>query len=238
MADEPVMTEWSACDTIVHASQRSPHAVYLTGEDNLRVTVFNALAGVVVTVRGRFEDLKGDVIPFEDRVTPASDRTASNLTVRLAEGWLLNVHVFVSTGAPLTGQTFAIVSVIRGEGSSALTLATLVAGAITAPQRIGYPGSPIVNSLDSQGAVRAITGTTPGAAADVLETVPTGARWELLSIIAQLVTSATVANRIVELVLDDGANVIARATNNQNHAASTTIIYWWAQGGPTVNPAG
>jgi len=194
------------------------------------VTVLNALVGVVVTVRGRFESLNGTVVPFADTLTPASDRTASSVTIRLAEGWLLGAHAFVSTGAPLTGQTFAIVSLVRGEGNSAIVLATLAAGAITAQQRIGYPGSSIANSLDGAGALRSIAGTTPPVSTEISETVPTGARWQLISFYAQLVTSAVAGNRNVYMIIDDGVNELLRAPEVVTQIASASAIYIWLTG--------
>lgn len=212
------------------ASQRAPHALYLTGEDQLRVTVFNAAAGVTVAVRGRFVDLAGCVVPFSDSVVPATNRTASPVTIRLGEGWLLGATVFVSAGSPLTAQTFAIVSLIRGEGTAALELMTLAAGPITAQQRIGYPGSSIANSLDSQGALRSISGATPGVGAEVSETVPTGARWEIQAFTAILTASAVVANRTPTLTFDDGANIYFWQTAAHVTAASQANRYFWAVG--------
>lgn len=214
----------------VDTSRRTPHAVYLTGEDNLRVTVFNAAAGVTVTIRGRYLPLDGDIVPFSDSFVPATNRTASTNTTRLAEGWLLGVSVFVSGGSPLTGQTFAIVSLIRGEGTSAIDLMTLAAGPVTASQRIGYPGSLIMNSLDGAGALRLITGTTPGAGAEISETVPTGARWQLLSFAATIATSAAAANRQPTLVIDDGATQYQLFPQAATTPASNSSRYFWTAG--------
>lgn len=214
------------------AAQRAPHALYVTGEDQLRLTVLNALAGVTVTIRGRCEDLSGRVVPFGSTLTPASDRTASQVTVRLGEGWLLNAHAFVSAAAPLTGQTFAILSLIRGEGTAALELATLAAGPITTVQRLSYPGSSVANSLENAGAIRAIGGATPAAGNDVAEVVPTGARWELLSFRATLTTSATVANRYPSMWLDDGTNEFFISNGGGPEAASDAEVHVWVQGVP------
>src|SRR5262245_49862512 len=205
--DDLLMASWSAK---TQAAQRAPHALYVTGEDQLRLTVLNALASVIVTVRGRQLLLDGRIEPFATTLVPATDRTASQATARLAEGWLLNAHAFVSGASPLTGQTFAILSLIRGEGTAAIELATLAAGSITAQQRLSYPGSAVANTLDSAGALRSITGTQPAAGAEVSETVPTGARWELLAFTVQLVTSAAAANRLPMLTLDDGTTVYFR----------------------------
>src|SRR2546427_10496511 len=83
------------------------NALWVTEDHELRLSVLNALAGVIVTVRGRVLDGDGRFVPFADTLTPASDRTVSTKTIRLTKGWLLSASVFVTTGAPITGQTFA-----------------------------------------------------------------------------------------------------------------------------------
>lgn len=216
------------------AAQRAPHALYVTGEDQLRLTVLNALAGVTVTVRGRFEDLEGRVTPFSTALVPASDRTASSVTVRLGTGWLLSANAIVTVGAPLTGQTFALLSLIRGEGTAAIELATLATAYITTAQRAGYPGSPIVSSLDGGGAIRSIAGATPAAGAEISETVPTGARWEVLAFKTDFLASGVAGNRIPHLLFDDGANVYASLGLNNTITAGQLRTMTWAQGLPTV----
>lgn len=218
----------------IGASQRAPHALYVTGEDQLRLTVLNALAGVTVTIRGRFEDLTGRVVPFGSALTPATDRTQSQVTVRLGDGWLLNAHVQVSAGAPLTGQTFAILSVVRGEGTAAIELATLAAGPITAIQRVSFPGSSVANSLEGAGAIRVITGATPAVGADISETVPTGARWELIALTAQLTASAAAANRIPVFLFDDGATVFFRFGALVAQTANQVFRRHFIQGGLSI----
>lgn len=209
-----------------------PGDLYVTNDDQLKVTVFNALASVIVTVRGRLRGGDGITRPFVEVLTPTSDRVASSKIVRLSEGWLSNVLVVASTGAPLTGQTFARVSIVRGEGTPALEVAVLAAGYVTAQQPIAWPGSPVLNSTDGAGAVRAIAGATPAAGSEISETVPTGARWELLAFRAQFVTSAAVANRAAALAIDEGATVFQFLAAGLVQAASATVRYNWAPGNP------
>ena len=86
------------------------------------------------------------------------------------------------------------------------------------------------STLDGGGALRSITGATPAAAAEISETVPTGARWELIALRTQLVTSATAGARRPILFLDDGANVFARLSNSSTLAASLTGNFTWIEG--------
>jgi hypothetical protein len=72
-----------------------------------------------------------------------------------------------------------------------------------------------------------ITGTDPGAGAEISVTVPTGKFWQLLSATFSLVTSATVANRRPSLTLDDGTNVFWRWRTGVDIAASLTRAYFF-----------
>jgi hypothetical protein len=205
--------------------------LYVTGEDALACTVFNAAAGVTVTITGRVLEL-GDVRPkpFTQTLIPATDRSASVVRFTIGDGWLLTAQVIVSAGTPASGQTFARLSLVRGTTTNAIDQFTLAANYITAKMPLSYPGSAVLASTEGAGALRSITGATPAAGAEISETVPTGARWELLTFQATLVTSAAVANRVPQLVLDDGASTLFRVGAALNQAASLTQRRSWFQG--------
>lgn len=213
--------------------QLTPAAFYVRVDDNIRVTSYNAAAGVTLACRGRVLTCDEGVKPSADTQTPNTDRTAKTTIVRTAEGWLLGGQVFVTAGAPLVGQCFVVVELVQGESTAALALQTLAAGYVTAKQPLNWPGQPIGNSLDGAGALRAIAGTTPGAGTEFTETVPTGARWELLAFNATLVTAAAVANRVPIIIIDDGANLLWDYITPGNETASLSWTNNWA---PGVNP--
>ena len=77
------------------------------------------------------------------------------------------------------------------------------------------------------GRLRSITGTDPAAGAEISETVPDRRRWKILSIAITLTTDATVDDREVRLIIDDGTNtiLIVRLTNKQ--AATNTYSYYF-----------
>jgi len=75
------------------------------------------------------------------------------------------------------------------------------------------------------GRIRVIVGTDPAAGAEILETVPAGVQWRLIAIHAALVTDATVINRVVALVLDDGANIFLFTGSSYIQVASQFIHY-------------
>lgn len=201
-------------------------AAYLTGEDALRVTVFNAAPGVTVTITGRmlpFGQMRSS--PFTQTLTPATDRSSSTVTFPLGDGWLVNAQAIVSGGTPALGQTFVRLSIVRGLMAGAVELFTLCAGYVSTKQPISFPGSPVGSTLDGPGVLRSIVGTNPAAGAESTETVPTGARWQILSWIASLVASATVATRQLEWVATNGAQTFLLSPAQTSQAASTTRNY-------------
>src|SRR5204863_2582589 len=92
---------------------------------------------------------------------PNTDRSVKTSDHPLGVGQLLNLTVFASAGAPLIGQTYVKVQLIRGVGAAAIVLGTLLGGYVTAVHALGFPGSPIENSLTATPAIRYITGTNP-----------------------------------------------------------------------------
>src|SRR5216684_7447604 len=90
---------------------------------------------------------------------------------------------------------------LRYVGGTAIVLGTLLGGYVTAVQALGFPGSPVSNSLDGTPPAVEGNGNTPAVGADTFDTVPLGARWEILYYSAKLTTSAAVANRRPSLTL-------------------------------------
>lgn len=205
-----------------------PGGFYVTGEDNWRIQSFNAATGVVVTIRGRMLTLAGVVVPFELTHTPNTDRTLKTTLHAAGEGWLLNAYAIVSSGAPILGQTFVELQLVRGLEGAVLELATVLQGVVSAAQRLAWPGSPLATTIASPGNVRLVTGTDPAAGAEISEAVPTGARWRILSLFATLVSSADAANRIVALLIDDGATTYYRSESGETQVANQTRHYVWA----------
>ncbi|OLB84955.1 MAG: hypothetical protein AUI15_33840 [Actinobacteria bacterium 13_2_20CM_2_66_6] len=207
----------------------SPFQFYVTGEDRLRIISVNSQTSVRVTFRWRFIDTFGKVQSNEEIHTPATNRTTGTNDYELGVGALLNLTAFASSGSPQFGQTFVIVQLIRGIGSAAIVMGTLLAGYVTGTQHLAWPGSPIQSSLDGQGALRTITGTTPGGGTEVSESVPTGARWQLLTFAGTLNESGGVAIT-PRLLGDDGAGVEHWSVSSEESVATNTFRYMWLTG--------
>src|SRR5262249_46183156 len=110
-----------------------------------------------------------------------SNRTAKTEDFVLGGGLVTNLSVFATAGSPLIGQCFVIVQLVRSLGVTAYVMGTMLQGYVTTTQNLGWPGSAIVSSTDGEPAIRDIVGTDPVAGAGWSETVPAGARWELVT---------------------------------------------------------
>jgi hypothetical protein len=209
----------------------TPSPVYLTGEDFFRIVSANSLAGVTLVIRGRVMLPSGRLVPFIETHTPNTDRSAKATTFVLPEGWLLGVQVSTSAGNPLVGQTYVMLELVRGSRETPTSIQAITQGYVSNFNRVGWPGYVGGSALDGRGIVRSIAGTAPGAGNEVSETVPTGACWEVLSFRLQFGTSAAVANRTVQLLLDDGATEYYRDSPAVLQAASLADIYCFSNGG-------
>jgi hypothetical protein len=207
-----------------------PAPLYLSRDDRVTVRAWNSAAGVNLEIRGRLLMPDGEVSPFSFPFTPTTARALSSASFDLAEGFLLDVCVLPAAGTPKRGQCFVQVCIVRGAASNFELTQLLISDYVTSSMAIGYPGGTIKQSTEGPGFIRNIVGTNPAAGVEIIETCPTGARWSLLSMVAQLVTSATVANRNPNLIVDDGANAFAMSWWNINHTASLTITYGAGQG--------
>lgn len=228
--------ELSAADIARLAPQIAPSPCYLRVDDNLRITSYNSLAAVQLTIRSRVLTLNGDVDVSSDLQTPNTDRSAKASIFATPEGWLLGGQVLVSGAAPQIGQTFVVVEIVRGATLVGLATQVLAAGYVTAKQPLRFPDTQVGSSLDGAGALRSIVASTPGGGVEMSDTVPTGARWQLIAWRAQFVTSVTVVNRVTQLIIDDGVNIIYRWGHTSNQTASTTFLKQWFAGSPNTSP--
>lgn len=198
-----------------------PGAFYLDGDYSLRVNSWNSLAGVAIAIRVRMiRASDGELVDSDFAHTPNTNRTKATNDFPLPAGFILNITAFASAGAPLIGQTFVQVQLTRGLTGATLLLATILQDYLTAVQALAYPGSPIRSSIEGGGVTLALTGTTPGAGANIAETVPAGARWRLLDFSFVFTTSAAVVNRRVNLTHTYAPGRVFLGANTQDLAAS------------------
>ncbi|TAL44757.1 MAG: hypothetical protein EPN91_03750 [Salinibacterium sp.] len=219
-------------------SLAGPEPYLFTGEDALQIDSFASVAGLTLTISGVMLGEGLQLLPFSFTHTPASNRTLVTTRTSVGSGWLQHLRVVVSTGTPLVGQVFVFARACRGVTSVALPLGTIISGYLTANSDLFWPGVAPTSPLEGAGAIRSITGTTPGPGLEISEVVPTGARWDLLSFRAQLVTSAVVTGRIAQFILDDGANLYGEYAATDPITASQTGSWTFSTAGFTPRAQG
>jgi hypothetical protein len=185
----------------------SPFQFVGDADTYLRVVSSCSVAGVVLAVQGRRLDQAGNLMAITEVHTPASNRSIVVSEYQLGEGALLNLTVFATSGAPLVGQCYVMVQLLRSTGVTAIVLGTLLGGYVTRTQALGFPGSPVVSSTEGEPAIRQVSTSDPPAGAEQVIVVPTGARWEPQALFVPFVTSAVVANRVPVFQFFNGATV-------------------------------
>ena len=107
-----------------------------------------------------------------------------------------------------------------------------------------YDGEPTswVTTLDTRtdGVIRTVTGTDPAAGVEASDAVPTGALWDLIVWSVVLVTAVAVANRTVNIVIDDGTTANRRGIWNTlaTQAASLTRTWIHERGSDLIGAGG
>lgn len=210
--------------------------LYVTLEDKFRLTVINSMVGIEIDVGMRIQLPDGQIIPMSFQVFPVGTRTVQTFDFGLAEGFLLSISASTPTAAARKGQCFVNLSLIRGSGTNAIDLADLTEGYVVTGNDVGWPWPDAGYSVDGAGLVKSTNVANPAAGADWQTQVPAGARWQLQSISAQLVTAAAVANRAVHFQLANNAGVVyfdIPASGFQ--VAALTNRYTWAAGNPSTS---
>lgn len=217
----------------------APSSVYLTGEENLRVTAYSNTANVVLAIVGRILRPDNTPTPIADSIAPGNTRAATTKIIPLSEGWLLGVAVEPGAGVTPIGATYVMLELVRGTGSNAQSCQVLGFGYVNLRNGFAWPDIDTMLPTDGPGVMRSVQQANPAAGADFVVTVPTGALWELIAVSAQLVTAVAVANRAARLVIDDGANTLFAVPNTTVQAASltTTYSYGAGAGGPMSTDA-
>lgn len=206
----------------------SPFQFYLDGADNIRLEGWNTCVGAVLQVQGRAIDNEGNTQAFNMVLPLTADRLVTREDFSPVRGYILNLVAVVIEATPCIGQTFARVSIIRGFTGATIVLGVLLQGYVTSQQGLGWPGSPIELSVDGGGYVRQVVGTTPAAGAQISETVPAGARWQILRLYSFLITDATAGNRFPRLDFFQAGLGTFRGMQPTPQGPSVTANYTWA----------
>jgi hypothetical protein len=203
-----------------------PSAEYLAPGDMLSVVVTNSDPAVTsINVLARIIRAADGQLSFSQwTLAVNSSRVVASKLFPLPEGYLLSIHAIGNAGTN-RGRCFIECAIQRSNVGGFPEFVQLVSDYLSRQHDPAWPVGSYIHSVDGRGFPRSVVGTTPGAGAEITETVPTGARWRLSSIRFRLATSAAVANRSVQLIIDDGANPVWIGGFNFVQAASLIEDY-------------
>lgn len=216
-----------------------PSPFYLAREDQLLVSIWNSVPGAVISLGARFLRPDGVIVPVVRTFTPTADRSLNSFTIPPTEGYLLGLHAG-TMGVPQAGMCYITVLVNRPQAPAGTELHALLAGYVTNSFHPSWPNSPLRDPRDGQGNLRLVSVLGPGSGVEMSVTVPTGARWRIVSYAPLFTTSAAVPVRTPRLYMTIAGVVVAVHEAPSTQAASLVRRYSWVAGlgyaqAPVVN---
>lgn len=215
----------------MHDARDRNAGIWIEYGEQLTCSVYSSVASLIVRFSGHFRKANGEVQVYSHDIVPTSDRVVTSLTRSFQEGFLLSCIATIVSGNANRGQCYVRARVQSGEGAAAIPLHRVLAGYATDDFSPSFPYGIVEGPLEGAGMIRSVAGTNPAAGVEVSETVPTGARWRILSLTCQLVNDATVGNRQVFLIIDDGTTTLAIVGFLANQTANATDLYSWSNWG-------
>jgi hypothetical protein len=198
-----------------------PTPLYLQPEDSFRVQVHlpTLILPILFQVTMRWLRPDGEIVTTRKPFNATA--AFQEFTFTLGEGFLLSANISPITALPLDPGTFYVNLLIeRDTPEGGFYMWVLIADYMDGYHYPTWPFGRQIFSHEGPGSIRSIVGTTPGAGAEVSETVPSNVRWELIAFRISLVTSAVVATRKPSFTIDDGLNVLLQSDSNAAIAAS------------------
>lgn len=215
------------------------NSVFISPEDTLYLITWPSVT-VTLQINLRILAPDGQIVITAESYTTSPSRSPQVRTFQLGQGVVLSATINAFNANSLhRGACYAVLLFLRGSitVNPAFTQC-LCAGYVTAQKPIFFPYGRVDDSFEGRGNIRSITGTTPAAGADISETVPAGAVWQLNSIRIILVNSVAVANRNMVLTIDDGTNVLIEIVDELVATANGSFFYDYACGMPAASLLG
>lgn len=198
-------------------------AIYIEAADVLNLRCAARLVGEVVQFNWRFLGIDGQISVGQQQLTIATAFVSVASAFQLGEGFLLSLSATCTT-TTLRGDCYVECGISRGFVPPGISTQAFVSDFVTNKQPTVFPGGRVISGPEGIGAPYVQTVANPAAGADWIFTVPVGQRIRIISLQAQLVTSATVANRNTQIGLfsSGGINVMFAGAANASIPASTT----------------
>lgn len=188
-----------------------PSAVYVQVDDVLRVAAASSQANEVVTVNYRWLRASDATVQYgQFTVAPGANRTISVTDQPMAEGFLLSVSCKAAI-ATTRGQTFVRLFLNPKALGAGQPGYMLMADYVTTAMAPGHPNGRVVAPSEGPGNVVGVQlGIQPNGA-DWTLSVPTNARWRVMSILAALQTTAGgVARQLNPAITSTGGGIFTR----------------------------
>jgi hypothetical protein len=130
----------------------------------------------------------------------------------------------VAVGSSLTrGQSFARAVFIRGGATSQQQSAMLFADYVSALQPAGWPWGRTVNPIEGPGWRHSVQVANPAAGVDWSLVCGASQRLTPISFSATFAAAVAAGNRAINIIVDDGANIVWQDDLGVNVTASQTV---------------
>ncbi|HYL64441.1 MAG TPA: hypothetical protein VE077_17645 [Candidatus Methylomirabilis sp.] len=194
-------------------------------DDSLAWGLLSNVAGMSVRMQYRYLTPKGEIKEGQLIILTIVGNQANAFSI--GEGWLMSVGFQIIAGNSAGAWAYIQLAVSHNFNTGVFFSdhGLLWSGYVSGVGAAGWPGTAPKEPTDGAGFLRSITGTIPGAGADLSESVPANRRWILPMFTASLVTSAAVANRGVAFTIDDGVNILYAVGVPTVQTASSTVRY-------------
>jgi hypothetical protein len=126
----------------------SPFQFWASGEDNLRVRVWDSAANQTLVVGVRAMGLDGSVQVTNETIVLSGTYIGQTRVIKLNAGAVLSVAAEVTSGFVQRGQVFVQIDLVRGFTGPLVTLGTLIQGYVGTFMGLAYPGSPIIGPFE------------------------------------------------------------------------------------------
>jgi len=202
-----------------------PTPYFFDKDDILYVLTRGNKSGLKVGLRLRYILLDGRLQIHHEEMEVSSDRSVKTYHFSLPECFLISLILMSTAGTPKRGNVYAIVGIKRGGIGWQYPSLCFTAGYVDWSHPLVWPPATIGEAAAGMGLMRSIVGTDPAAGNEISETVPTNARWRLISVYFYFSTSAVVGNRTVRLIIDDGANPVWQVNAPIPHPENRIRLY-------------
>jgi hypothetical protein len=216
-ASQPSVVTWKLKDL------DPPSPLYITRDDQIVVQGVSSSGGFVFTINGRLLTIDGTIVPLQATINTISATTAVTKLVTGVEGYLLSLSI-TATGQQ-RGVTYARAWLNRGLTALTNCAQLLVADYCTQTMAASWPGNIFRDPVEGPGELTSVQVSNPSAGLDWAFNPGASVRAQVYSVNAQLVTSAAVANRNVQVQIFDGSSHVVY----QNSAVASIVASTTAQ---------